>query len=159
MKIDFELEGMRELIGSFEKIERGVVDLRQLGTWKAVRTEFHKVQKDIFAAEGPGWKGLSHPYAEIKQAKWGVKPILQASGAMYKEFTANPQSVEEKPQELTLKFSPPAGFHMSKDARGKMPYRSSLDLNTEQQKQIFAPVGKKLKQLIDNAKLKDIRGF
>lgn len=158
MKIDFTVEGTAELIGSFEKVERGIVDLRQLGTWKAVRAEFHKVQKEIFAAEGPGWKKLSHPYAEIKAAKWGDKPILQASGAMFKEFTANPADVKETHDELVMTFSSPAGYHMNKGARGKMPLRTSLDLTEDQEKRIYAPIGQKLRQLIDNAKLRDLQG-
>ena len=164
MNIKVEVDGVQQTIAAFEKVERGIVDLRQLGTWDWVQSELYKVQKEIFASEGSAgkggkWKGLSSPYKEIKAAKWGDKPILQASGAMYKEFTSDAGNVEKKEQEMTFTFNSPAAFHMGKGGRSKMPYRSSLDLTKEQEERVLAPIAKKLRQLIDNAKLRDIRGF
>ena len=164
MNFGFTVEGIRETLGAFEKVERGVLDFRDLGAWNDVEREFYKVQKTIFDSEGSAgkggkWKSLSSPYAEIKQSKYGEKPILQASGGMYKEFTSGAAQVQKEAQSMTLGFSSPAGFHMTKGSRGRLPYRSSLDLTEAQEKQIVAPIGKKLKQLIDNAKLRDVRGF
>lgn len=157
MKIEFEIEGTQELLNSLTQVQRGLVDFRDLGTWNAVQSEFYKVQKEIFAAEGPGWKELSHPYAEIKQAKYGNKPILQATGKMYAEFSSDKGNVDKQAQSMSFTFSQPAGFHMSKGARSKMPYRSSLDLTNDQEQRVTEPIIKKLKQLIDNAKLRDYR--
>lgn len=155
-----EVEGMAELLAAFKTVEQGMIDFRQLGTWNAVQSEFYKIQKEIFDKEGqPKWKALSPNYAKVKQRLYGSKPILQATGAMYKEFTSDTGNVTKTAQEMTIKFSPPAGFHMSKAARSKMPYRSSLDLTNEQEERLTEPVRKKLKQLIANAKLRDIRGF
>jgi len=153
------VEGVGDLIARLQIVRRGAADLRELNTWGAVRAEFYKVQKEIFAAEGPGWKALSSPYKERKAIKYGNKPILQASGAMYKEFTGSPGGVEETAQEMTLTFSSPAGYHMSKGARSKIPYRSSLDLTPEQNKRLMDVIKKKMEQLIDNARLRSIRGF
>jgi len=156
----YEVEGMNDLLASFKDVERGMLDFRQLGTWKAVRSEFYKIQKEIFASEGAGkWQALSPKYAAIKLKKYGTKPILQASGEMYKEFTSDTGNVTETAQEMTIAFGPTAGYHMSKEPRKKMPYRSSLDLTDEQAARLKKPVEEKLKQLIANAKLRQLRGF
>ncbi len=157
MKLGFTVEGVQELVQAFDKVARGVVDLRDLGTWKAVKTEFYKLQKEIFENEGPGWQKLSPAYKTWKDKRWGNKPILQASGAMYKDFTAGGDP-QESAQEMTFRFKQPAGYHMTKGGRSKMPYRSSLDLTDEQDNRLKEPIRKKLRQLIDNAKLRSLRG-
>lgn len=164
MKIDLEVEGMAALIGSFEKVERGFLDLRQLGTWDWVQSEFYKVVKDQFAAEGQGksgkWKPLSSKYAAVKSKRYGNAPILQASGRLYKSMTAagGEAIVDKQPQEMTLGSTVPYGkYHQG--GTNRMPKRPIIDFTDAQEKQIFAPIGKKLRQLIDNAKLRDIRGF
>lgn len=158
---NIEIEGMAELLASFKQVEEGMLDFRQLGAWKGVQSEFYKIQKDVFSNEGNGskWKALSPAYAKVKQKKYGDLPILQATGAMYKQFTSDAGNVTQTAQEMTFKFDQPAGYHMSKEPRTKMPYRSSMDFTDEQEKQLMQPVQDKLKQLIANAKLRDIRGF
>jgi phage gpG-like protein len=163
-QISIEVDGVRETVAAFEKVERGIVDFRQLGTWDWVESEFYKIQKQIFDSEGSAgrggkWKPLSTNYAVAKAKHYGNMPILQASGAMYREFTSKAGQVDKQAQEMTLGFSAPAIYHMGKGGRTKMPYRSSLDLTPEQEKTILKPVEKKIRQLIDNAKLRDIRGF
>ena len=160
----YEVEGMNELLAAFRDVERGMLDFRQLGTWKAVQSEFYKIQREIFDSEGSKsesgkWKSLSPNYAKVKQALYGSKPILQATGEMYRSFTSDTGNVTQTAQEMTITFPPPAGYHMSKAPRKKMPYRSSLDLTTEQEERLTEPVRQKLKQLIANAKLRDLRGF
>lgn len=165
VKITIDVEGEQAVINAFQKVERGILDLRQLGTWKWVASEFYKVEKAQFGSEGSAgksgkWKSLTSPYKEIKAKKWGDQPILQASGRLYKSLTANgADSVyEESNLELTLGSSLPyAGYHQ-KGTR-KMAARPPISLNDEQITQITKPIQKKLEQLIDNAKLRDIRGF
>jgi phage gpG-like protein len=158
VNITIDLDGTQETIRAFERVQGGIADLRKNATWLRVRQAFYRVQKDIFAGEGPGWKELSSPYKEIKAKRWGNKPILQASGKMYREFTVSPGMVDAQATEMTLGFSQPAGYHMSKKARSKMPYRSSLDLTDAQEKEILKPIGDSLKQLVANARLRDLRG-
>lgn len=160
----YEVEGMNDLLAAFRNVERGMLDFRQLGTWKAVQSEFYKIQKEIFDSEGSRskggkWKPLSPAYKKVKDKKYGSLPILQATRNMYREFTSDTGNVTQTAQELTIKFGPPAGFHMSKAPRKKIPYRSSLDLTVDQEERLKRPVREKLKQLIANAKLRDLRGF
>ena len=161
---NIEIEGMADLLAGFKTVEEGMIDFRQLGAWKGVQHEFYKIQKDIFGSEGSSgktgkWKALSPNYAKVKQKKYGAMPILQATGKMYREFTSDTGNVTQTAQEMTFRFSQPAGYHMSKAARKKMPYRSSMEFTDDQEKQIMKPVQDKLKQLIANAKLRDLRGF
>lgn len=158
MSVSFTVEGAGETIEAFSRVQKGVANLKELGIWIKVRQAFYKIQKEIFAAEGPDWKELSPKYKAVKDRNYPDKTILQATGAMYKEFTGKPNDVDEGDTEMTLSFSQPAGYHMSKDARSKIPYRSSLDFTEEQQRDVTEPIRFGLKQLAGNARLRDLRG-
>jgi len=71
-------------------IERGLNDLSPV--WKNVDVVFRAFMRQVFQAEGayggPKWRALNTAYAEKKKARWGAKPILQASGALMRSFTA-----------------------------------------------------------------------
>lgn len=163
MKVDVEVDGVLETVHALEKVERGVVDFRQLGTWDAVQSEFYKIQKEIFDTEGGAgasgkWAALSSPYAEIKQKKYGSQPILQATGRLYREMTTEAGVAEKKEQEIVLGSQLPYGGIHNRGG-GRVPQRRILDLKEEHQKRLVAPIKKKMEQLIDNAKLRDVRGF
>ena len=149
------------VLDGLDKVIRGLVDFRELGAWKAVRKEFHAVQNEKFQTANNGqWQKLSPAYEAVKASKYGGPTrILIANGDMVKEFTTDAGKFDEQAQEMTFEFSSPAGFHMSKAPRSKIPYLSSLDLTEAQEKRIAEPITKKLKQLIANARLKDARGF
>lgn len=160
MDVSFTVEGAGETIAAFEKVQKGVANLKELNIWGKVRQAFYKVQKDIFGSEGSSgasgkWAALSSPYKEIKQKKYGNKPILQATGKMYKEFTASAK-VDEGATEMTLSFSSPAQYHAY--GTSKMPKRSMLELTDEQKDKIAEPIRFGLKQLAGNARLRDLRG-
>lgn len=164
MKLEISVEGMQDLLNSIEKVERGVLDLRDLGTWDWVEREFYQVVKEQFASEGGAgqsgkWKGLSHPYAEIKTRTYGDNGILVASGAMYRSLTGGAGAIVDKQaQEMTLgSTDKKAGWHQH--GTGRMPARPIYDFTDAQTRKIQGPIIKKLRQLIDNAKLRDVRGF
>lgn len=165
MKISFEVDGVQQTIRAFQQVERGVVDLRELGTWDWVQSEYYKVVKEVMDSEGSSgqsgrWKALTPKYAEVKRAKYGDKPILQASGEMYTSLTTSGGGavVEKSAQEMTLgSRNPKAGWHNR--GAGRLPKRQIIDFTDEQKKRIVAPIEKKMRQLVDNAKLRDIRGF
>lgn len=165
MKFTIEVEGQRELLASFLMVQEGLVDLRQLGTWDRVQTEFYKVLKDQFGSEGAAgkagkWKPLSPKYAKVKLRKYGALPILQATGKLYRAMTSQggDSFVEKKAQEMTIGTKLPyAAFHQRGGKR--LPQREIISLTDEQEKQITAPIQEKLKQLVANAKLRERRGF
>lgn len=165
MKFKIEVEGREQLLASFVKVQAGVVDLRQLGTWDLVGTEFRRIEKEMFDSEGSlsgggKWAPLSPKYAIQKQRKYGSLPILQASGRLYRAMTgSSADSVFEKqPSEMaigtSLKY---AGYHQS--GTSKMPKRPPISFTRDQQKRLTDPIERKLRQLIANAKLADKRGF
>jgi phage gpG-like protein len=164
MKIEVTLEGTNELKAAFAMVEKGATDLRELGTWKAVGSEFYKIEKEQFDSEGSGpsgkWKALSSGYAAIKAKKWGSVRILQASGRMYKSLTSKggDSVFEETAQELTIGTSVSyAGFHQS--GTRKMPKRPPIDLGQPQLDRLSKVIVGKMKQLAANARLRDVRGF
>jgi phage gpG-like protein len=158
--ITFTVDGIQEMITRLGYVERGVVDLRQLGTWDWVQTEFYKIEKEQFDSEGSSgasgkWAALTPKYATWKQKKYGSLPILQLTGKLYKEMTTEAGVVEKKAQEMTLGTRLPyAGYHQG----GKKP-RPPLSMTPEQEDMLAEPVRKKMKQLIQNAGLSDLRGF
>jgi phage gpG-like protein len=159
-----EVSGVPEVVNALMKVKRGIADLRQLGTWKMVRSEFQKVVAEQFAAEGQGesgkWQALKPTYVPVKMKRWGDQPILQASGRGYRALTSsNGDSVfEEQPQEATFGTSLSyMGYHQK--GTKKMPKRPPVDFTESQRKRVFEPINKKLEQLIDNAKLRDLQGY
>lgn len=164
MKITVEAD-VSQVVEMFKGIEAGMLDLRQLGAWKAVASEFRKVEKEHFGVEGGGrsgkWKPLTAKYAKAKQRRWGTQPILQASGKMYRSLTqagAPGAVVEEGKQELAIGTSIKyAGYHQT---GGKhLPARPPIDLTEEQERRILEPLKLKLIQLAGNAKLRTLRGL
>jgi phage gpG-like protein len=165
MKFSIEVEGKEQLLSSFLEVQEGVVDLRKLGTWDWVATEFRKIEKEIFDSEGSAsrggrWKELSTKYKERKLRKWGPVPILQASGKLYRALSGtSPDSVFEKEaQSMAIGTSLPyARYHQTGTKR--MPKRPPMDFTDEQKDRLVEPIKRKLRQLIANAKLAERRGF
>lgn len=160
MKLNVSVEGVTGTVGALENLRKGVKDFRG-PVWMRVRQAFYKVEKEIFASEGAEsasgkWAPLTSPYKERKQKRYGSKPILQASGAMYREFTGSPAAVDEQAEEMTLSFSQPAGYH--KHGTGKMAKRDMTDLTDAQQERLQEPIKLRLRQLIDNLKLNALKG-
>jgi phage gpG-like protein len=165
MRLEITIEGTGELLSSFAQVERGLVDLRQLGTWDAVQAEFYKVEKEQFASEGSAgrsgkWKELTPKYAERKTRKWGPQPILQASTKLFRSMTSetSDSQVEKQPLEMAIGTRLPyAGYHQTGGKR--LPKREIISFTDEQSKRIVKPIETKIRQLVANAKLRDVRGF
>ena len=165
MRVEITVEGSNQLIASFAQVEKGL-DFRELGTWDAVASEFYKIEKEQFDSEGGAgksgkWKALKPEYAKRKQKKWGNVPILHASGEMMRSLTSRnaPGAVLEKTaDELTLGTTIPyAGYHQRGSKR--LPKRPPVDPTDAQVDRLSKVIQGKMKQLIANAKLRDIRGF
>ncbi len=160
-----EVEGLNELVASFNLVEKGLLDFRQLGAWKGVRGEFYQIMKEQFGSEGASgksgkWKPLTPKYKAIKDMKFGPLPILQRTGKMYRSMTGqSPDSVvEESAQEMSIgtKVSY-AAYHQR--GSGRLPKREVISLTEAQEKRLLQPIQEKLKQLVANAKLSELRGF
>lgn len=164
MSFSVTVEGREELLNSLTAVQRGLVNLNDLGTWNMVISRFREVEKQHFAAGGNGQSGgfapLKPAYAKAKARKWGNVPILTASGRMMRSLTSDTGDsvVDRQPQELTIGTSLEyAGYHQTGTSR--MPSRKPIDLTPRQNDYILEPIGIKLRQLIANAKLRDYRGF
>lgn len=165
IELTYKVEGTAELLASLSRVQEGLIDLRELGTWDWVATEFRKIEREIFDSEGSNsaagkWAPLSPPYAERKLRQYGPVPILQASGRMYRAMTGSTGDsvVEQRPQEMTIGTSLKYPIYHATGTQ-RMPKRSPVELNDDQKRRLGDPIRKKLLQLIDNAKLKASRGF
>jgi phage gpG-like protein len=171
MRFRIEVEGKEQLLSSFLKVEHGLLDLRQLGAWRLIKTVFHRLLKRIFDSEGSDsahgkWQQISPKYAVVKQRKYGDMPILQAGGKMYRALTGNTGDTvfEESAQEMAIGTSAKSksGFPYPKahqTGTSRMPARPPISFTREQQKELTDPLVLKLRQLIANAKLAERRGF
>ncbi len=162
MKIEVEVKGLPEVIAAFAEVQGGVADLRKNATWLRVQQAYYKAVKQVFANEGgrSKWQGLSSPYKEIKAKHYGNMPILQRTKRLYKSMTqmGGEAIVDKQATEMTLGSRVPyGGYHQSGTSR--MPSRPPIDFTDEQQKEILKPIGDSLRQLVANAKLRDLRGF
>lgn len=169
MAITVEIEGMEALLAQYGNIERGLLDFRQLGAWKGVQIEFYKIVGEVFKSEGSSnkggkWAALSPAYAKVKEKRYGKMPILQASEALYKSLTSSGATgsvYNETAQELEIGTSIKyAEYHQSDEPRKtKLPQRKILAFTDAQEKQLMKPIQEKLKQLVQNARLRGLRGF
>lgn len=164
MSFTVTVEGREELLSSLTQVQRGLVNLNDLGTWNMVIARFREVEKQHFAAGGNGQSGgfapLKPAYAKAKARKWGNVPILTASGRMVRSLTSDTGDsvIDKQPQELTIGTSLKyAGYHQAGTSR--MAQRKPIDFTPRQTDYIVEPISIKAKQLIANAKLRDYRGF
>lgn len=164
MKVEITVEGAQDLAARFAIVEKGL-DFRELGTWDAVASEFYKIEKEQFESEGSAgasgkWKALTPKYAARKQKKYGPVPILTASGEMRRSLTNRgaPGSVLEKSaDELVIGTTiAKAGYHQR--GSGRLPQRKPIDPSESQVSRLSAVIQGKMKQLIANARLRDLRG-
>lgn len=166
MNVSIQIEGGNELRAAFKTVEAGLLDLRKLGTWDTVATEFRKIEKEIFGSEGAQgasgkWEPLSVPYAARKTKKWGSVPILQASGRLYKSLTqrGGPDAVyETAPQEMTIGTKVPyAGYHQT--GTNRMQQRKPVDLTDAHVDRLAKSISQKVRQLAANARLQELKGL
>jgi phage gpG-like protein len=141
MKIVWEVEGVPILVRSFERLDRHVSDLRPV--WDNAERRFHKLEDSQFKSEGARgesgkWKPLSRPYAVQKAKRYGVQPILRASGRMEAALTGHTGDsvVFKEPQEFGIGTSLAyAGYHQR--GPGSLPKRPLID-PTDQDKRDFS---------------------
>lgn len=166
MRVTVTVEGVDAQVGKLNYLARNVADYRQLGAWDGVQAEFYRIEKEQFSSEGAAGRSgryapLSSTYAERKTKKYGPQPILTASGQMRDSLTratAKNAVVEKTAQELVLGTTDPkAAYHQR--GTSKMPKREVISFSDEQKARLVRPIEMKIRQLLDNAKLRDIRGF
>jgi phage gpG-like protein len=83
--IPVQIEGAEALAYAFVSLDAYLSDLRP--AWPGVAEEAREHARERFAAEGPGWPGLSEAYAPRKAARHGAQKILHASGALEASLT------------------------------------------------------------------------
>lgn len=104
-----------------DELEKRLTDLTEM--FEPLRTEVRREFENQFNAEGtPRWTELSPDYLIEKTARWGVKPILEASGVMKKGYIEGGEIDKN-----SLEFKYPTIYARRHQRGYKMPERS-LDL-------------------------------
>jgi hypothetical protein len=103
-KVKLAFAGLASKIGNWTDIWRTVHN-QGIKPWL-------KKQRDSEGAAGAhgAWPALSPRYAAIKERRWGKKPILQASGQMWREILSD-DNVEFGRRTLTYNSPAPAIYH------------------------------------------------
>jgi phage gpG-like protein len=171
LKLTIAIEGKTELLSAFLKAQSGMIDLRKLGAWDTVVGAFRKIMKAQFATQGAAgaggaWKQLSPAYKKWKDKTYGPLPILQATKRLYSSLTSSATGsvVIKEPQNFAIgtNLTSASGFPYP-DAHQKggpvLPQRQIISLTQPQKEQLVKPLNQKLRQLMQNLKLYNKRGF
>ena len=155
--------GLDDVLARFAGVEKGMLDLRQLGAWKAVASEFRKIEAEHFAGEGRHnrWRPLKPVYKAWKDVHYPGKPILQREGDLYESLTREGHTnhvFQESAQEMVIGTKDPKAVHHHRGTK-RMPSRKPIDLTDADKERMMKPIEQKLVQLVGNAKLRALRGF
>lgn len=152
MRFTFEIDGQVQFDRAFNRVKEHLEDLRPV--WNEVERAFYKIENEQFASEGAKgrggkWRPLSRPYAKQKARKWGVQPILRASGRLAKSLTGNTSDsvLVQTKQEFaigTKLFY--ATFHQQGTSR--MPQREVIAFSDAQRTDIQKAMQKGLLRII-----------
>jgi len=114
-------------------------DLRP--AWDSLLLYLRKATERTFATEGgrlgAKWAPLTQPYAARKARVFPGRPILQASGAMFRSLVVGTEDsiVDSQPREFTFGTKTRyATFHQDRTPR--MAQRKILDVTPEDRRQI-----------------------
>lgn len=106
--IPIQVEGEEAFANAFISLDAYIGDRRP--AWPGVAKIARDHARRRFAAEGPGWEGLTEGYAVRKAEKHGVKKILSATGALEDSLTeegAEGAIYDATPDTLTVGSSLP----------------------------------------------------
>lgn len=152
MRFTFVVEGQAQFDRSFNRVGKHVEDLRPV--WDKIERVFYAIEDEQFKSEGAKgrsgkWKSLTRPYAKQKAQKYGVRPILQRSGDLYRSLTGKTSDtvlIKDK-QEFgigTRLFYAP--FHQR--GTSKMPAREPVSFADDQRTRMMKEIQKGLLEII-----------
>lgn len=151
-RFTFEINGVREFDRAFNRVTDHISDLRPV--WDKIERTFYQIEREQFSSEGSAgrtgkWKPLTRPYAKRKAQKYGVQPILRASGKMASSLTGKTSDTVliKDPQEFgigTRLFY--AAFHQT--GTNKMPAREPISFSDENRRTLQKEMQKGLLEII-----------
>lgn len=134
----FEVDGEQQVSLAIGRMIRAVDDMRPFAP--AFQSAFKAVETQQFAGQGVGpggkWQALSEPYATRKRARWGNKPILRASDALYASLTGGSSLMVAEPRLLVFGAATDYGMYHQRGG-GSLPRRKVIDVSPSQQKAEF----------------------
>ena len=136
VQITFDVHGEKQYARRFELAAALAEDLTDPLTDAAdiVRRSIGDAFLTEGASHGRPWQALSLPYARWKEAVWGPRPILVASGRMRGELLA-PGAFMVGPQRMVYEpHNEIAGFHQF--GTRHMPARKMVELTLDDRRDI-----------------------
>jgi hypothetical protein len=129
MAVDNKIDGMPELFRGLREFAEGAGDLRR--SERDLFARFGDTERGWLGSEGRGsFAPLSPAYARRKQQRHGPRPILQASGELFRALTDAPAfEVGAGGTEMTIRPGGPRARRVAAvHARGRrgMPARPPL---------------------------------
>lgn len=157
MKFTVEVEGTEQLKAEFRGVESTVSDFSPI--WKGVQSEFFAIEKEQFNSEGGkgasgNWQALSPAYREIKQKRYGSKPILRATDRLFKSLTGETDDSIAQFGKTEAAFGtrlPYARRHQG--GGGRLPRREPISLSDKQKERIVKRIGKELLNRLKKSRL------
>lgn len=131
--IPIQIESEEAITYAFISLDAYLSDLRP--AWPSVAEVARDHARERFAAQGPGWEGLTEAYAARKAARHGQQKILHAEGKLEASLTeegAELSIYEPEPDSLTVGSSHPAALaHQEGVIERSLPARPIYDVGEE----------------------------
>jgi phage gpG-like protein len=142
VRISFVVDGQAQFDRAFNRVGNRIKDLRPV--FEEVGKEFKEIQAEQFASEGAkgfsgAWQPLSANYAILKQAIWGSKPILEASGRLKESLTTGHADTVEEIRKDSAAFGttvPYATQHQRGNASKRLPKREVISFSDRQKRRL-----------------------
>jgi phage gpG-like protein len=151
-RFSFEVAGVKEFDRAFNRVGEHISDLRPV--WDKIERTFYKIEREQFDSEGSHgrtgkWAAITRPYAKRKAQKYGVQPILRASGKMAKSLTGNTSDtvlIKEKDEFGIGTRLFYAAFHQT--GTNKMPARPPISFSDDDRRTLQKEMQKGLLEII-----------
>jgi phage gpG-like protein len=150
--VSIEVDGKPEFDRTFSRLDANFDDLTPI--WPAVRAKFYEIEAQQFDSEGGKggsgrWKALSARYAAQKVARYGDKPILEATGDLRASLTSDGAGSYywADKQEVAIGTTLPYAMYHQRGS-GKLPERKPISFSDEQTRDLMKTIQSELvKQL------------
>lgn len=152
-QISISVDGETEFNRIFKRFRAQFSDLTSV--WEVVKDEFWIIEAEQFASEGGKggtgkWQELSPVYAARKVQAHGAKPILQATGAMFRALTGQTGDTILNITRTNLEVGTSLKYakHHYRGG-GKLPQRKPISFSDKQKRKLQKRIQKELVRLLN----------
>ncbi len=138
--IKISIDGDDQFARAFDRYDAAFSDLTNI--WPDVKKKFHEIEKEQFDSEGSAggdrWQPLSERYAAQKIKQYGSKPILQATGDLYRSLTGDGPYTHYQTNKTQIEIGTtlPYGLYHQRGG-GKLPKRPPINFSDRQKNELM----------------------